>query len=474
MKKEKKSNKLNGGSSSTAAISTLTIAEVSSTNSSLGDHSNNNVQIAVQSNENQQMNAEKAGSSNTPGIPEQILVPSNEKELVASTGYGMGDVITKTGNAGDLRVATLGTQQVVPHGGAKIFNKFYKKNATGLSVEFIAGNISEIVQKFLNAGISQVVVSTSTGSSVSLGFNDISKASQGGLQKIAKALMDLFTRGESNSRTVNAITNFSTVKTPALKQENNTHGNDQQPSDSVSNIQSDDVEVGSTTINDQSTSIISSDGEDKQIPVQQAIPIVPKKSEELAAQTAQDISVGDDVAASVISNDNHSDSSEIQLQATVQQFINKDGTAPSVQLAAPKSLDKNSGKKDTQPKLIPTGVPLVASKDSNRVNNVQGNSKQPSYPDKNNPAPQNAKSKLPVIAAAMLAITGVATGIAIAVYLEMLMVGIAVGACCLVAATIIYYCNRPSNLVEPPASCNRPSSLLEGSNVEPSASASIV
>lgn len=474
MKKEKKSNKLNGGSSSTAAISTLTIAEVSSTNSSLGDHSNNNVQIAVQSDENQQMNAEKAGSSNTPGIPEQILVPSNEKELVASTGYGMGDVITKTGNAGDLRVATLGTQQVVPHGGAKILNKFYKKNATGLSVEFIAGNISEIVQKFLNAGISQVVVSTSTGSSVSLGFNDISKASQGGLQKIAKALMDLFTRGESNSRTVNAITNFSTVKTPALEQENNTHGNDQQPSDSVSNIQSDDVEVGSTTINDQSTSIISSDGEDKQIPVQQAIPIVLKKSEELAAQTAQDISVGDDVAASVISNDNHSDSSEIQLQATVQQFINKDGTAPSVQLAAPKSLDKNSGKKDTQPKLIPTGVPLVASKDSNQVNNVQGNSKQPSYPDKNNPAPQNAKSKLPVIAAAMLAITGVATGIAIAVYLKMLMVGIAVGACCLVAATIIYYCNRPSNLVEPPASCNRPSSLLEGSNVKPPASASIV
>ncbi|MFP3015228.1 MAG: hypothetical protein ACEY3B_02805 [Wolbachia sp.] len=61
----------------------------------------------------------------------------------------------------------------------------------------------------------------------------------------------------------------------------------------------------------------------------------------------------------------------------------------------------------------------------------------------------------------MLTITGVATGIAIAVYLEMLAVGIAVGACCLVAAAIIYYCNRPSN-------------LLEGSNVKPPASASIV
>ncbi|MDX5462096.1 MAG: hypothetical protein O7157_00780 [Wolbachia endosymbiont of Tetragnatha montana] len=48
----------------------------------------------------------------------------------------------------------------------------------------------------------------------------------------------------------------------------------------------------------------------------------------------------------------------------------------------------------------------------------------------------------------MLAITGVATGIAIAVYLEMLAVGIAVGACCLVAAAIIYCCNQPSNSLE--------------------------
>ncbi|WP_265038350.1 TomO hydrophobic C-terminal domain-containing protein [Wolbachia endosymbiont (group A) of Hylaeus communis] len=48
----------------------------------------------------------------------------------------------------------------------------------------------------------------------------------------------------------------------------------------------------------------------------------------------------------------------------------------------------------------------------------------------------------------MLAITGVAIGIAIAVYLEMLAVGIAVGACCLVAAAVIYYCNKPLNSLE--------------------------
>ncbi|MFP3027956.1 MAG: lipase family protein, partial [Wolbachia sp.] len=455
-----------------------------------------------------------------------------------------------------LCVATSDAQQVVPHGGAKIFNKFYKKNATGLSVEFIAGNISEIVRKLLNAGISQVVVPTSTGSSVFLNFNDISKANQEELQKIAKALMGLFTRGESNSSTVNAINDFSTVKTPALEQKSGK--NEQAPiqlaghviredpiqvvqpqslvnleilNEHHSNITANTNDEGvGTTINDQSTSIISSDGRNKQTPILTSPPIVPKKSEELAAQTAQDTSVrdgvtkNDNVVASVSSNDNPSDSSEIRLdesrtgsdqvsnqstehitkmdneraplgdgnsklesnQQDLQPealpivlngnpnnitVINKNVkmpileqksdtktnskqptnpnnggvTAPSVQLAASKSVDKDSDKKDTQQKLIPTGIPLVASKNSNLVNNVQGNSKQPSYPDKNNPASQNAKSKLPVIAASMLAITGVATGIAIAVYLEMLAVGIAVGACCLVAAAIVYCYSRPSS-----------------------------
>ncbi|MGL9758430.1 MAG: ankyrin repeat domain-containing protein [Wolbachia sp.] len=73
--------------------------------------------------------------------------------------------------------------------------------------------------------------------------------------------------------------------------------------------------------------------------------------------------------------------------------------------------------------------------------NTQG--KQSSDPA----VPQNTKrSKLPFIAVS-LAVDGVATGIAIAVYLEMLALGIAVGAiCCLVAAAI--YCSSPSNSLE--------------------------
>ncbi|GFR09632.1 ankyrin repeat domain protein [Trichonephila clavata] len=79
----------------------------------------------------------------------------------------------------------------------------------------------------------------------------------------------------------------------------------------------------------------------------------------------------------------------------------------------------------------------------------------PSNSNKSNTALQNTKgSKWPVIAASALAIAGIISGVAVAVYLEMLAVGIAVGACCLFAALIIYCCNRSS-------------SSLEGSNVVP-------
>lgn len=78
---------------------------------------------------------------------------------------------------------------------------------------------------------------------------------------------------------------------------------------------------------------------------------------------------------------------------------------------------------------------------SDQVNDIQNNNIRPS-------SRSEKKSKLPIIAASTLAVAGVALGIAIAVHLEMLVVGIAVGACCLVAAAIIYYCNEPSKSLE--------------------------
>ncbi|WP_265041807.1 ankyrin repeat domain-containing protein [Wolbachia endosymbiont (group B) of Melanostoma mellinum] len=59
--------------------------------------------------------------------------------------------------------------------------------------------------------------------------------------------------------------------------------------------------------------------------------------------------------------------------------------------------------------------------------------------------PQNTKKY--VVAAAALAIAGIVSGVAVAVYLEMLAVGIAVAACCLIAATVTYCC-RPKSLIE--------------------------
>ncbi|WP_349967869.1 hypothetical protein [Wolbachia endosymbiont of Armadillidium arcangelii] len=73
---------------------------------------------------------------------------------------------------------------------------------------------------------------------------------------------------------------------------------------------------------------------------------------------------------------------------------------------------------------------------TDQTNGIQNNNRQPS---------PRIEKKTIVAAASTLAIAGVALGVAIAVYLEMLAVGIAVGACCLVAAAIIYCCNSPSN-----------------------------
>lgn len=64
------------------------------------------------------------------------------------------------------------------------------------------------------------------------------------------------------------------------------------------------------------------------------------------------------------------------------------------------------------------------------------------------PAIKNAhKSKWPTITAYGLAIAGIASGLAIAFYLEMLAVGIAVATLCVIGATALYCC-WPKSLVE--------------------------
>lgn len=95
-----------------------------------------------------------------------------------------------------------------------------------------------------------------------------------------------------------------------------------------------------------------------------------------------------------------------------------------------------------KPELNNNHVPMLVSK---QESGTQGNNEQPNDSGKNSNTPHSTqKNKLPVITVSTLIIAGVVSGVAIAVYLEMLVVG----ACCLVAAGIVCYCNKPASLLE--------------------------
>ncbi|WP_265041421.1 TomO hydrophobic C-terminal domain-containing protein [Wolbachia endosymbiont (group B) of Melanostoma mellinum] len=96
------------------------------------------------------------------------------------------------------------------------------------------------------------------------------------------------------------------------------------------------------------------------------------------------------------------------------------------------------------PERLHSETSVVAT---DQTNGIQNNNQQPG--NLNNDASRSKeKNKRPTVCAFTLAIAGIISGIAIAVYSGMLAVGIAVGACCLVAAAIIYCCSGPSNSLE--------------------------
>ncbi|WGJ61629.1 TomO hydrophobic C-terminal domain-containing protein [Wolbachia endosymbiont of Frankliniella intonsa] len=119
-------------------------------------------------------------------------------------------------------------------------------------------------------------------------------------------------------------------------------------------------------------------------------------------------------------------------------------------------LESNGNQQSTQPEFLTTNgnsSNITTESGSTKIpvsdqkNSIQNNNQQPS--NLNNDATRSEKkSKLPIVAASTLAIAGVALGVAIAVYSGMLAVGIAVGVCCLIAAAIVSYYDRPSNSLE--------------------------
>ncbi|WP_264704326.1 TomO hydrophobic C-terminal domain-containing protein [Wolbachia endosymbiont (group B) of Apotomis betuletana] len=106
--------------------------------------------------------------------------------------------------------------------------------------------------------------------------------------------------------------------------------------------------------------------------------------------------------------------------------------------------ESNTDEEPLVPERLYSETSVVAT---DQTNGIQNNNQQPS--NLNNDAPRSKeKNKLPTVCAFTLAIAGIVSGIAIAVYSGMLAVGIAVGVFCLIAAEIIYYCNKPSKLLE--------------------------
>ncbi|WP_353270447.1 hypothetical protein [Wolbachia endosymbiont (group A) of Myopa testacea] len=136
--------------------------------------------------------------------------------------------------------------------------------------------------------------------------------------------------------------------------------------------------------------------------------------------------------ASLSSSDEHSSTSSNAGDVSTTEDIT-DNEEPVVTTTDSKEgNDQPTGKGDSQ------GPQIIVLGNSNNVvvedNDVETH-------------PQSTKSsKLPVIAASALAIAGIISGVAVAVYLEMLAVEIAVGACCLVAAAVIYCCTPKSSV----------------------------
>ncbi|QOD38232.1 TomO hydrophobic C-terminal domain-containing protein [Candidatus Wolbachia massiliensis] len=88
---------------------------------------------------------------------------------------------------------------------------------------------------------------------------------------------------------------------------------------------------------------------------------------------------------------------------------------------------------------------FVQEEDDQPQISTQSNIKDLNQPVKKS---QNIYGKIGIGCSMVIGIAGIALGVAIAVHLEMLAVGIAVGVCCLAAAAIIYYCSKPSKSLE--------------------------
>ncbi|WP_241653960.1 host RNA manipulator TomO [Wolbachia endosymbiont of Nilaparvata lugens] len=157
------------------------------------------------------------------------------------------------------------------------------------------------------------------------------------------------------------------------------------------------------------------------------IPIIETVEPEATASTPEMPSMATEEKPGNINDKENDDQQQPADNTSVKSALSIDGDEEEQDSNQSAKCVKQTVKRDTQQETVLPVINKQSSKSGLKKNS------------------QNTKKY--IVAASALAITGIALGVAVAVYLEMLAIGVAVSACCLIAATITY-CYRPKSLVE--------------------------
>ncbi|WP_343289319.1 hypothetical protein [Wolbachia endosymbiont of Encarsia formosa] len=157
------------------------------------------------------------------------------------------------------------------------------------------------------------------------------------------------------------------------------------------------------------------------------IPIIETVEPEATASTPEMPSMATEEKPGNINDKENADQQQPADNTSVKSALSIDGDEEEQDSNQSAKCVKQTVNRDTQQETV---LPVINKQSS-----------------ESNQKTTTLDTKKYVVAASALAITGIALGVAVAVYLEMLAIGIAVAACCLIAATITY-CYRPKSLVE--------------------------
>ncbi|QJT94920.1 ankyrin repeat domain-containing protein [Wolbachia endosymbiont of Diaphorina citri] len=197
-------------------------------------------------------------------------------------------------------------------------------------------------------------------------------------------------------------------------------------------------ETGPNLIDNSSKSLVCEQNT-KQVPINPTSTIkdsgltgcnsIPYSSEEKALLNTSASNNKQDVQSEVLLSESKSEDDKSDITVILAD-TKKEKQAPT----QPDEQANSIARESTQPKPV-TNEQDISAKDNSK-----------SKPKENNVTSQN--KNIYIVATSALALSGIVSGIVIAVYSGMLAIGIAVGVCCLITAAVMYYCNSPSNLLK--------------------------